>query len=225
MKICNSVQRPRIQCQITIGARFGKSTEIWKDCGRDSVITIKWISRNQKRWKWPQIGWQLCCQMDKRKRLIHTFDLSIPVHTVMTSSSLIWRHSIFCSCVKKDNEDSPIIKFLINSSVSNFWNHKTSNDLIISSISGVCHLSSTDISLLDTRFHHLANYSDYLKCDEITDGLAKYIPYDIAHGLVTWFDVNDDAKIDFKGNDFDCFYECSCIELHLVNGLTDLYDS
>ena len=116
------------------------------------------------------------------------------------------------SCVKKDNEESPIIKFLINSSVSNFWNHKTSNDLIISSISGVCHLSSTDISLLDTRFHHLANYSDYLKCDEITDGLAKYIPYDIAHGLVTWFDVNDDAKIDFKGNDFDCFYECSCIE-------------
>lgn len=99
----------------------------------------------------------------------------------------------------KDNENSPIIKFLISSSVSNFWNHKTSNDLIISSISGVCHLSSTDISLLDTRFHHLANYSDYLKCDEITDGLAKYIPYDIAHGLITWFDVNDDAKIDFKG--------------------------
>jgi len=98
----------------------------------------------------------------------------------------------------EDNENSPIIKFLISSSVSNFWNHKTSNDLIISSISGVCHLSSTDISLLDTRFHHLANYSDYLKCDEITDGLAKYIPYDIAHGLVTWFDVNDDAKIDFK---------------------------
>ena len=58
----------------------------------------------------------------------------------------------------------------------------------------------------------LANYSDYLKCDEITDGLAKYIPYDIAHGLVTWFDVNDDAKIDFKGNHFHiCFDEFLCI--------------
>ena len=124
----------------------------------------------------------------------------------------------FCSCIEKDNENSPIIKFLISSSVSNFWNHKTSNDLIISSISGVCHLSSTDISLLDTRFHHLANYSDYLKCDEITDGLAKYIPYDIAHGLVTWFDVNDDAKIDFKGNDLQFVF----MNLPRLNCRTDL---
>ena len=145
--------------------------------------------------------------MDQRNclanRLFHRIVISY--NTILTVRYEVRNKTILLFMHQKDNEDSPIIKFLISSSVSNFWNHKTSNDLIISSISGVCHLSSTDISLLDTRFHHLANYSDYLKCDEITDGLAKYIPYDIAHGLITWFDVNDDAKIDFKGMIFKLF--------------------
>ena len=38
----------------------------------------------------------------------------------------------------------------------------------------------------------------YIKCDEIIEQLAPYVPDDIAVGFVNWFDENEDAKIDIK---------------------------
>ena len=98
----------------------------------------------------------------------------------------------------KSNEENKHLMFILNSHVTNYWSMKSSADLIISSISAVCHLSDHELSTLEGRFHQLSCYNDYIKCDDITDNLAKYVPYDIANGFVTWFDVNEDNRIDLK---------------------------